>query len=40
MKIMMAAEGHFGWTRDPWKRRFLLETTVFKGYVSFREFFL
>ena len=22
---------------DPWKRRFLLETTIFSGYVSFRE---
>ena len=22
---------------DPWKRRFLLETIVFRGYVSFRE---
>ena len=22
---------------DPWKRRFLLETTIFRGYVSFRE---
>ena len=23
--------------RDPWKRRFLLETTIFRGYVSLRE---
>ena len=22
---------------DPWKRRFLLETIIFRGYVSFRE---
>ena len=22
---------------DPWKRRFLLETTIFRSYVSFRE---
>ena len=22
---------------DPWKRRFLLDTTIFRGYVSFRE---
>ncbi len=22
---------------DPWKRRFLLETTIFRGYVCFRE---
>ena len=22
---------------DPWKRRFLLETTNFRGYVSLRE---
>ena len=22
---------------DPWKRRFLLETTILRGYVSFRE---
>ena len=22
---------------DPWKRRFLVETTIFRGYVSFRE---
>ena len=22
---------------DPWKRRFLLESTIFRGYVSFRE---
>ena len=22
---------------EPWKRRFLLETTIFRGYVSFRE---
>ena len=22
---------------DPWKRRFLLETTIFRGHVSFRE---
>ena len=22
---------------DPWKRKFLLETTIFRGYVSFRE---
>ena len=22
---------------DPWKRRFLLETTIFRGYVSFRQ---
>ena len=22
---------------DPWKRRFLLETTLFRGYVSFKE---
>ena len=23
---------------DPWKRRFLLETIIFRGYVSFREY--
>jgi len=22
---------------DPWKRRFLLDTIIFRGYVSFRE---
>jgi len=22
---------------DPWKRRFLLKTIIFRGYVSFRE---
>lgn len=22
---------------DPWKRPFLVETTIFRGYVSFRE---
>ena len=22
---------------EPWKRRFLLETTIFRAYVSFRE---
>ena len=24
-------------TIDPWKRKFLLETTIFRGYVSFGE---
>jgi len=24
-------------TIDPWKRRFLLETIIFRGYASFRE---
>ncbi len=38
---------NFGWVpslkltyplkKDPWKRRFLLETIIFTGYVSFRE---
>jgi len=23
--------------KDAWKRRFLLETIIFRGYVSFRE---